>query len=122
MDNSTGKAGEEYAADFLHKKGYEILERNFHSRFGEIDIIAKNAKYLVFVEVKTREPGSLSDPLESVTLSKQHKLARTALLYLQTHPSTLQPRFDVIGITMDVQRNVFKIRYIINAFDTSAYY
>ena len=99
MDNSSGAAGENFAAEYLRKRGFKILRRNFHSRFGEIDIIACDPRYLVFVEVKTREKGSLVDPLEAVTVSKQRKIIRTAQLYLQQYPENLQPRFDVAAVT-----------------------
>ena len=89
---SSGAAGEVLAARFLRDKGYEIAAVNFHSRFGEIDIIARNAHYIVFVEVKTRDGNSLYAPREAVTVSK------TAALYLQTHASDLQPRFDVVEV------------------------
>lgn len=99
MNNSSGKMGEDFAVEILLEKGYEIVERNYHSRFGEIDIIAQNSLYIVFVEVKTRDENFLVSPLEAVTAGKQRKLYKTALLYLQSHPTALQPRFDVIGIT-----------------------
>ena len=95
---SSGSAGEVLAARFLRDKGYEIAAVNFHSRFGEIDIIARNAHYIVFVEVKTRDGNSLYAPREAVTVSKQRKIIKTAALYLQTHASDLQPRFDVVEV------------------------
>lgn len=118
MDNSSGKIGEEYTAKLLQDKGYEIVETNFHSRFGEIDIIAKDTKYIVFVEVKTREENSMVNPLEAVTLSKQKKIIKTALLYLQLHPFQLQPRFDVVGLITCADNHTIKsVNYITNAFE-----
>lgn len=99
MRNDSGKAGEDYAANLLSEKGYQILVRNYHSRYGEVDIIAQNSDFLVFAEVKTREEHSMVSPLEAVTASKQRKICKTALVYLQSHPVSLQPRFDVIGLT-----------------------
>ena len=83
MTAETGKAGENCVASWLEERGYEILERNFHSRFGEIDIIAKRGTYIAFVEVKTRAPNSLVSPLEAITAAKQRKLTATAMEYLR---------------------------------------
>ncbi len=118
MDNRSGKIGEAYVRRLLQEKGYRILESNFHSRYGEIDIIAEDGKYVVFVEVKTRAPGSLVRPLESVTASKRKKIIRTALCYLSAHPTRLQPRFDTAGLTTDrAGKTVQSVEYIENSFD-----
>lgn len=117
MNNASGKIGEDCASEILLKKGYEIIERNYHSRFGEIDIIAQNSNYIIFVEVKTRDENYSVSPLEAVTVSKQKKLYKTALLYLQSHTSLLQPRFDVIGITTkDSNYTIKSVEHIENAF------
>lgn len=115
MDNSSGAAGEKFTAEYLQKRGFEILRRNFHSRFGEIDIIARNKNFLVFVEVKTREKNSLVNPLEAVTASKRKKIIRTALAYLQQYPEDLQPRFDVAAVTA-VHGLPESMNYLENAF------
>lgn len=115
MDNSSGAAGEDFAVEYLKKHGFEILRRNFHSRFGEIDIIARDVRYLVFAEVKTREKDSLVDPLEAVTVSKQRKIIRTAQIYLQRYPEDLQPRFDVAAV-ITVHGVPQNLRYLENAF------
>lgn len=121
MDNSSGASGEQYAAEYLEKKGFEIIRRNFHSRFGEIDIIAKDSRCLVFAEVKTRESGSLIGPFEAVTVSKQRKIIKTAMLYLQANPTGLQPRFDVAGI---ITKNgvPVSIQYLSNAFACEGFF
>lgn len=121
MNNSSGAVGEEYTAVYLQKKGYSILKRNFHSRYGEIDIIAKNGKYLAFVEVKTREQGSLVNPLEAVTVSKQKKIIRTALLFLQKDPMPLQPRFDAAAVITESGIPV-SIQYITDAFSCGGFF
>lgn len=95
---SRGAAGEVLAARFLRDKGYRILTTNYRCRLGEIDIIAEKAPYIAFVEVKTRSENALYTPKEAVTLQKQRRIIRTALLYLQHHPTELQPRFDVVEI------------------------
>lgn len=82
--SETGVLGETYAAAYLEVKGCRILERNFHSRFGEIDIIAETGNYLCFVEVKTRGPRAIAEPAEFVTPAKQRKIRLTADYYLVT--------------------------------------
>jgi putative endonuclease len=118
MNNASGKIGEEFTAKLLAEKGYQIVDTNYHSRFGEIDIIAKDAKYIVFVEVKTREENSMVNPLEAVTPSKQKKIIKTALLYLQSHKTDLQPRFDVAGLVTNTNdMSIQSVNYITNAFE-----
>lgn len=95
---SIGNSGEELAVRYLESLGYEIVARNFHSRYGEIDIIAKNAEYIAYVEVKTRSINSYGLPREAVTPQKQQKIIKTAYVFESQHPYELQPRFDVIEI------------------------
>lgn len=111
-----GRVGEEYTAQILAEEGFRITARNFHSRFGEIDIIAENEKYIVFVEVKTRREGGLVPPLEAVTPAKQKKIILTAQVYLMEHPSDLQPRFDVCGIVRKRDGRL-EADYLTDAFD-----
>lgn len=120
-DVSRGAAGEILAARFLRENGYELIEVNYHSRFGEIDIIAEYDGFLVFVEVKTRSEAAYYEPREAVTYSKQQKIIRTAMGYLTTHPADLQPRFDVVEVYMDscAPLKAKRIEHIENAFDTS---
>ena len=96
--NVLGAWGESLAAEYLRKKRYKILAQGFHSRFGEIDLIAVNRKYIVFVEVKLRRSASFAQAFEHVDRYKQDKLRTTAEIYLSEYPSTLQPRFDVVEI------------------------
>lgn len=115
--NEQGKKAEEMACRFLQSKGYEIIEQNYFSRFGEIDIIAQDAMYLVFAEVKARGGNSLAQPKESVTRSKQKKIIQTAKMYLAGHAVNLQPRFDVIEVYFpEREGEPFKIRQLKNAF------
>ena len=90
MNGQSGKAGEDHVAQWLEERGYKIVARNFHSRFGEIDIIAQREPYIAFVEVKTRSQGSLVSPFEAITPAKQRKLVTTAKLFLQRHPTDLR--------------------------------
>ena len=93
-----GAWGEALAARFLRDKGYEIEAAGFHSRFGELDLVARNKKNLVFVEVKMRKNANFAAASDYVDRRKQDKLRITASLYLSKFPTKLQPRFDVIEI------------------------
>ncbi len=115
MALDSGRAGEDYASEWLKEHGYRILERNYHSRFGEIDIIAEDSQYIVFVEVKTRKEGSMVSPVEAVTKSKQKKLILTAQMFLMKRPSALQPRFDIAAVTT-LHGELMGLQYFTNAF------
>lgn len=93
-----GKWGESQVAAYLRDRGYDIVDVNYRCRMGELDLVAANRRYLAFVEVKLRRNDDVMTARESVTLSKQRKLRAAALLYLQSHPTQLQPRFDVAEI------------------------
>lgn len=97
----TGSRWEERAAAFLTRAGYEILERNFSCRQGEIDLIARDGAYLVFVEVKYRRNLGSGSPLEAVNPAKQEKIRRTALYYLyrRGYGEDTPCRFDVVAVT-----------------------
>lgn len=86
------------AADYLRHKRYRILACGYQCRFGEIDIIAYNRKYLAFVEVKLRKNADFAAAREFVDRRKQDRIRTTAQLYLAQNPTALQPRFDVIEI------------------------
>ena len=124
MDNyrnkQFGQMGEDLASSYLINLGYEILTRNYHSRYGEIDIIALDNEELVFVEVKTRD-HSLENALRSISKAKQNKLYRTAAHYLTTHPSLEEnfSRFDVIIILKDQSgKSSPKITHLKEAFSS----
>ena len=93
-----GAWGEALAAEYLRSKGYSIVAANYHSRFGEIDLIAQNKHYLVFVEVKLRKSDSFAAASDYVDRRKQDKIRVTASIYLSQNPTKLQPRFDVIEV------------------------
>lgn len=112
-----GQIGEDAAAFHLEMKGYEVVARNYHSRFGEVDIIAKNEKYLVFVEVKTRTNGAEAQPKEAVDALKQKRLVKTAMIYLSERGADLQPRFDVIEVWIERKiGTILALNHIENAF------
>lgn len=97
-NNIVGAWGEATAAAYLQKKRYCIDAAGFRCRYGEIDLIARNKKYLVFVEVKLRKSDAFAQAMEHVDSFKQNRLRSTAEFYLSKYPTELQPRFDVIEI------------------------
>lgn len=115
-----GSVGEDAVCVYLTKHGYRIVARNYTIRGGELDIIAENGEYLVFVEVKSRKPDSLVDGFSSVTERKKGYIIRTAAAYLYQHPTQLQPRFDIAAVTLEHGRAA-AVDYLENAFDTTGY-
>ncbi|MBQ7045755.1 MAG: YraN family protein [Clostridia bacterium] len=112
---TVGNKGEAIVSQYLREKGYIISATNYHSRFGEIDIIAENNSVIAFVEVKTRNNNALTLPREWVDLKKQQKIKLTALQYLaHNFCEGLQVRFDVAEIIY--QNKTCKINYIESAF------
>lgn len=107
---SLGTWGEEQAARYLRLCGYSILERNYSFRGGEIDIVAKKGKDIVFFEVKLRKNADFAEAREFVTYAKQRRILSTAQLYLATHETDLQPRFDVMEIYAPEGKNSRKVR------------
>ena len=100
MDNRklTGRWGEALAAEYLRKKRYQLVAMNYTCRFGEIDLIVRNRKYIVFVEVKVRKSDRFARAAEYVNAAKQQRLRTTASLWLSQNETKLQPRFDVVEI------------------------
>ncbi|MGN0998262.1 MAG: YraN family protein [Faecousia sp.] len=93
-----GSWGESLAAEYLRKKKYTVVAVGYQCRFGEIDLIVKDKRFLVFVEVKLRKSGDFAAAREYVNWSKQNRIRSTASFYLAQNPTMLQPRFDVIEI------------------------
>lgn len=114
---TTGRCGEMLAAEYLTQHGCEIIDRNWHSAYGEIDLIARKGENLLFVEVKTRSAGMIATPAEAVILSKQKKITETAKAYLLQNPLDLQPRFDILEIYLDGNGNYLRAAWLENAFD-----
>ena len=111
-----GKLGENAAAKFLKKKKYKILHRNYENYYGEIDIVAKDKEYLVFVEVKTRTGCDYGYASEAVDKRKQEKLYILAQTYMgNAYNSSV--RFDIVEVYVDATtRKIKKINHIENAF------
>ncbi|MCX5799172.1 MAG: YraN family protein [Proteobacteria bacterium] len=94
-----GIQGEEKAIKVLKRKGYRIIGKNYRNPFGEIDIIAEEGGYLVFIEVKNRNTPTFGDPLDAINTKKKEHMIRSAMFYLKTNKCfERKVRFDVVGI------------------------
>ncbi|QCX32257.1 YraN family protein [Caloramator sp. E03] len=114
----TGKLGEDIAVKYLKQNGYIILQKNYRTKYGEIDIIAKDDKYLVFIEVKARRSQNFGYPREAVDIYKQTRIKNIASLYLASKKITnSKVRFDVVEVVLDNDDNVKSILIIKDAFD-----
>jgi putative endonuclease len=115
----TGARGESLAVKALKKKGYKILEKNYRSKLGEIDVIARDGDVLAFVEVKARRTDRFGDPKLAVTPQKQRKISMVALEYLKkTDQIEKGGRFDVVAIRLlpgkpaiEIIKNAFELAY-----------
>ena len=111
-----GIVGEELASHFLSQNGYKILIRNYECALGEIDLIAKESGYLVFIEVKTRRSLAMGLPAESVTFQKRHQITKVAEYYLKRYGiKNVSCRFDVVSVFMPMEKKP-EIEVIRNAF------
>ena len=114
-----GQTSEQMVAQYLQREGYRILETNYRTRAGEIDIIADHNGTIVFIEVKARRSRSYGDPKWAITPAKQRKLSMLALVYLKAHKAMdRRARFDVVTVQMvaakpniEVIRNAFELAY-----------
>ena len=110
-----GKKGEMDAVKHLKRNGYRIMEQNYRTRLGEIDIIAKEGKTIAFIEVKARKSSHFGNPKWAITPKKQRNMSMTALYYLkETHQSREKARFDVVTIQSDrieIIKNAFELAY-----------
>jgi putative endonuclease len=113
-----GDFGERVAASHLEAKGYDIVERNWATREGEVDIIAKRGPNLVFVEVRSRRGGAMGGPEESITGRKAEHMRAAALAYGQAHPEAPpNHRIDVVVIELDAKGRVMRVEQIENAVE-----
>ena len=119
-NQALGRYGEDHTCKYLEAKGYQILARNFRNRIGEIDLIAKDGKFVCFIEVKTRKSLQYGAPFEAVHATKQHKMVQMALSYLKYKYGTTEvlSRFDVISIYRNPHGQPI-VEHIVNAFDLS---
>ena len=113
-----GAAAEEAAARYLSSLGYQVLERNWRCRSGEIDLIARDGEVLVFVEVRSRRTGSrFGAAVEAVTPRKIRQVRGVAGVYLSFHPHVAGPvRFDVVAVTLQSDDSVADLRHVKAAF------
>ena len=111
-----GSKGEDIAEEFLRRKGFRILEKNYKTFVGEIDIIALDGETVVFVEVKTRANDSFGYPFEAVHTMKRRKLRNLALLYMKKQGGEIPVRFDVLSI-MCSPNGRKQIDHIADAFE-----
>lgn len=114
----SGAWGEALAAEYLRKKHFKIVAVGYHCRFGEIDLIVQDRKFLVFVEVKLRKSSDFARAMEYVDRNKQDKIRITASMYLSQNPTKLQPRFDIVEIYAPegTQTRKPEIRHMEDAF------
>jgi putative endonuclease len=111
-----GEKGEAIAVRQLKKNGYKILETNYLTKLGEVDIIAKDKGTIVFVEVKARRSVHFGSPKEAVSIRKQKKISMVALYYLKTtNQMTMKARFDVVAVNLN--RDHPRVEIIKNAFE-----
>jgi len=113
---SLGKTGEDLAVRHLQALGYRVLARNFRCALGEIDVIAREGDYLVFVEIKTRRGGPMGEAKAAVDERKQRRISRVALRYLKERGQTeMRSRFDVVAVVVEGDRH--RIELVRDAFE-----
>lgn len=114
----TGNRGENIACGYLRKRGYQILEKNYRCRHGEIDIIARHKEYLVFIEVRTKTGNSYGSPEESINKVKKERLKIIAMHYQQEHKCDEIPlRIDFIAVELDEKGRPTRVTLIDNAIE-----
>jgi putative endonuclease len=110
-----GDLGEKIAADYLQKKGFELLDHHFVTRYGELDLVMSDGGGIVFVEVKARTSVCYGMPEISITPEKIEKVQNAALLWLQAHPDAPDDwRIDAIAIVLDKHNQVHDIQHFVN--------
>jgi putative endonuclease len=123
---SLGARGEELAARHLEARGFEVVERNFRTRYGEVDIVARDPRFLVFCEVKTRivwdaaRPGDVLGPFASIGTRKQRQVRAMAREWLaqgrSEGPRPSELRFDAIGVSFDARGRLLTLEHLEAAF------
>jgi putative endonuclease len=125
--HALGRRGEELAAEYLRRGGYSVLERNARTRYGEIDLVVRNRRALVFVEVKTRgigrsqgAPGEDQAPLAGLGMRQRARLRRLAAAWLadgqRSRPFAETVRFDAIGVVLDADGRLREVEHLENAW------
>jgi putative endonuclease len=116
MNKTFATFGEDTATKFLESNGYTVIERNYHSPFGEIDIICSRDGELILVEVKARRSHTFGEALDAVTESKRQKIIKTAYHYLSNKDVEMPVRFDIITLDYNKNSKDYSLRHIKNAF------
>lgn len=115
IPNPTARLGEDLACEYLVKKEYKIIDRNFRKGYGELDIVAINNNTLVFIEVKTRTSRKYGTPFEQITPFKLKSIEKTALFYKKLHPKLPESlRLDAISVELDSSGRKSTIEHIEN--------
>ena len=115
-----GARGEEAAARYLRRLGYQVVARDARSRYGEIDLVAVDGRTIVFVEVKTRESADTGHPTEAVDAVKRRRVSRAATAFLKSHGLLESPaRFDVVAVTWPPGQRRPTIEHFPHAFEAS---
>ncbi|MBO5288059.1 MAG: YraN family protein [Spirochaetales bacterium] len=109
-----GKRGEEIAAEFLKKQGVDIIEKNYHTKFGEIDLIGFDKSTIIFIEVKLRNNDNFGTPVEAITQTKLKRIYKSALWYISMHKNNYDYRFDVIAIRKDNINRCYHLEWFKN--------
>ena len=109
-----GKRGEEIAAEFLKKQGVDIIEKNYHTKFGEIDLIGFDKSTIIFIEVKLRNNDNSGTPVEAITQTKLKRIYKSALWYISMHKNNYDYRFDVIAIRKDNINRCYHLEWFKN--------
>ncbi len=109
IKKNLGKLGESIACRYLREKGYKIIDQNYRTRYGEIDIVAKEDDFFVFIEVKTRTNRLFGFPEEAIDVRKQHKLAVTAEHYLATH-HLYEKKYRIDSVAVEISERDGKAR------------
>lgn len=117
------RLGEQLAEKFLRMRGFSILERNFHTPFGEIDIVGQRDGCVSFVEVKTRTSEAFGPPLSSININKKRNIIRNCLFYIQRRGLCESAcRIDCVGIKLSSSGKMETLQYIKNAIDMTEIY
>ncbi len=116
-----GNKGEKAVVKFLKKNKFRIITLNYTEKTGEIDIIAEDKNYIIFVEVKTRQEGQMLEPRFSVDYKKRMRILRTSNIFLQKHRTDKQPRFDIAEVIVN-SKGKMSINYLENAFQQEGKY
>ena len=110
-----GNIGEKIAAEFLLERGYRLIDQQYTTRYGELDLVMDDSGSVVFVEVKTRTTDTFGLPENSITTEKLEKIQKAGLLWLQAHPERNDFwRIDVIAVILDHQNSVKDVQHFIN--------